>query len=80
MCRHTGTLLSHKKGNLAICDNMDGPRGYYAKGSIRQRRANTTGPYLYVGPKKQNKTRLRTNRWFLRRARGPGDAEIDEGD
>ena len=24
--------LSHKKEcNLAICDNMDGPRGYYAK-------------------------------------------------
>ena len=33
---HTHTqrriLLSHKKeGNLAICDNMVGPRGHYAK-------------------------------------------------
>ena len=27
-----GILLSYKKEwNLAICDNMDGPRGYYAK-------------------------------------------------
>ena len=25
-------LFSHKKeGNLAICDNVDGPRGHYAK-------------------------------------------------
>ena len=29
---HNGILLSHKKWwNLAICDNMDGPWGYYAK-------------------------------------------------
>ena len=29
---YDGTLLSHKKErNLAICDNMNGPRGYYAK-------------------------------------------------
>jgi len=27
-------LLSHKKEcNLAICDNMDGPRGYYGEGN-----------------------------------------------
>ena len=24
---HNGTLCSHKKGNPAICDNMDGPEG-----------------------------------------------------
>ena len=33
-------LLSHKKEwNLTICDNMDEPRGYYAKWTIpgRQR-------------------------------------------
>ena len=29
---HNGILLSHKKElNLAICDNMDGSRGYYDK-------------------------------------------------
>ena len=29
---HDGILLSHKKeSKLAICDNMDGLRGYYAK-------------------------------------------------
>ena len=29
---YNGILLSHKKEcNLAICDNMDGPMGYYAK-------------------------------------------------
>jgi len=26
--KKTGTLLSHEKGNLAICDNMDEYRGY----------------------------------------------------
>ena len=28
---HGGILLSHKKENLAICNNMNGPRGYHAK-------------------------------------------------
>ena len=28
---HDGLLLSHKWRNPAICDNMDGPRGYYAE-------------------------------------------------
>ena len=29
---NNGRLFSHKKEwNLAICDNMDGPRGYYPK-------------------------------------------------
>ena len=29
---HNGILLTLKKeGNPAICDNVDGPRGHYAK-------------------------------------------------
>ena len=29
---YNGVWLSHKKElNLAICNNMDGPKGYYAK-------------------------------------------------
>ena len=29
---HSGILLGHKKeGNPAICDNIDGPCGHYAK-------------------------------------------------
>ena len=29
---YRGILLSHKDdGNLAICDNVDGPRKYYAR-------------------------------------------------
>ena len=28
---HKRILPSHKKQNLAICNNMDGPHGYYAK-------------------------------------------------
>ena len=30
---YNGILLSHKKGNNAICSNMDGPRDYHTKGS-----------------------------------------------
>ena len=31
---HNGILLNHKKEqNVAICSNMDGPRGHYAKQS-----------------------------------------------
>lgn len=36
--RHNGTLFSRKKEqNLAICDNLDGPRGYYAEGNMSYR-------------------------------------------
>ena len=28
---YNGILLNHKKRNLAICDEMDGPWGHYAK-------------------------------------------------
>ena len=27
---HNGILFNHEKGNFAICDNMDRPRGHYA--------------------------------------------------
>ena len=30
-CTHNEILLSYIKKNLAICDNMGGPRGYYTK-------------------------------------------------
>ena len=31
-CMYNGILLNHKKEwNLASCDNIDGPREYYAK-------------------------------------------------
>lgn len=28
---HNGLLFSHKEGNLAICDNVDGSGGHYVK-------------------------------------------------
>ena len=33
VCVYTNNeiLLSHKKQNLVICNNLDEPRGYYAK-------------------------------------------------
>ena len=33
---YNGILLSHRKEwNLAICDNTDGPSGYYAQGNVK---------------------------------------------
>ena len=47
-------LLSHKtEWNFAICNNMDGFGGYYAK-RIRQRKANTVRSHLYMESKKYN--------------------------
>ena len=37
---HSGILFREKEGNLASCDNMGGPGGYYAKLSVRQRKTN----------------------------------------
>ena len=52
-----GILFTHEKeGNPAICDNMEGTWGYYAKWTVRQRTINTIwylcgitcGIWLYV--------------------------------
>lgn len=42
--------LSHKKGwSLAICNNMNGPRDFYAKWNVREKQ---TWFHLYVEYKK----------------------------
>ena len=42
-------LLSHEKEqNLAICDNMDGPRGYYAKWNKSDRERQTPYDFTYM--------------------------------
>ena len=45
---YNGILLSHKKWNFAICDNMGGPRGYYGKrnNSDRERQMPYDFPYM----------------------------------
>ena len=53
---YNGILLSHKTGqNFAICSNMDGLGGHYAKWTKRQRKTNTVWYHLYVESKKYNK-------------------------
>ena len=54
---HNGIPLSHRKieWNLAICSNMDGLGGHYAKWTVRQRKTNTLQYHLYVESKKYNK-------------------------
>ena len=42
-------LLGHKKGwDLAICSNMDGPRGYYAKWNKWGRERQIPYDFTYV--------------------------------
>ena len=43
-------LAIKKEENPAICDNMGGPWGYYAKWN-RQRKTITLWPHLYVESK-----------------------------
>ena len=38
---------------------MEGPRVYYAKWNVRQRKTNTVWFHLYVESKKQNKQKTR---------------------
>lgn len=53
--RYTHTILfSHKKGDLAICDNMGAPRGTLMVHEISQRKTNTTWSHLYVESKNKN--------------------------
>lgn len=48
---HNGVLISHKKKNRAIWDNMNGPSGYYAKWN----KPTTNTVISYVESEKQNK-------------------------
>ena len=51
------TLLNHKKEwNFAICDNMDGPRWYYAKwnSSDRERQILYDIAYMWILKNKTN--------------------------
>ena len=42
-------ITSHKKEwNLAICDNMDGPRGYYAKWNKSDEEWQTPNDFTYM--------------------------------
>ena len=48
---YDGMLFSHKtEWNLTICDNMDGPSGYFLS-EISQTKTNTGKFHLYVEPK-----------------------------
>ena len=45
---HTRILLSHKKWSLAICNNMKGSRGYYAKQNKSDRERQILHDLTYV--------------------------------
>ena len=63
VCIESGMLFSHnkkkKERNFAICSNMDGPGGYYAK-RISQRKKKTVWYHLHVQSKnlQQKSSRL----------------------
>ena len=47
---HNGISLSHKKKewNFAICDNMDGLRGYYSRWNKSDRERQTPYDFTYM--------------------------------
>ena len=52
VCIYNGTLLSHKKEqNFAICSNMDGLAGHYAKWNKSDRGRKMLYFHLYVESK-----------------------------
>ena len=56
VCIYNGILLSYKKEwNFAICNNMDGLGGHYAKWNKSDRETNTVWYHLHVKSKKYNK-------------------------
>ena len=58
---YNGILLSHKKGNRAICSDMDGPRDYHTKWSKSDREeTNIVWYHLYVESKKMIQMNLFT--------------------
>lgn len=51
-----GILLSYRKeGNLTICNNLDGPRGYYAERNTSGRKKNCMISLTWELEKPQNK-------------------------
>ena len=48
VCIHNGLLLSHKKWNPVICDNMGGPRGYYAEWNKSDREGQILYDFIYM--------------------------------
>ena len=67
-----GILFSHKKEwNLAICSNMDGPQGHYAKLSLTEKDKYCMMSLVYglskYKPRQNEKTNSRLERtdwWF----------------
>ena len=48
-CAYKEILLSHEKGNPAICDNMDGPWGHYAKWNKPYQERQILHGITYIG-------------------------------
>ena len=55
---YNGKLFSHKKGNFAICDHMDGYWGHYAKWSKLNRKTNTVWSHVWNLRAKNKKSEL----------------------
>ena len=56
-----------KEWNFDICNNMDGPRGYYAKWSQSDKKRQIPYDLIYMWNKKQNKTQWSRTEWGLPR-------------
>jgi len=60
VCERDGILLSHKELDLAICENMDGPRGYYAKWNKSDREGQIPHDFTNIWNLKTKQTKAET--------------------
>lgn len=73
---HRGIVFSHKKGLLAIWDNMDGSWGHYAQWN--KIKINTGWSHLHAQSKQQTLMEKEIRSVVLR-GRGWGCGEVKEG-
>lgn len=80
--RYNGILLNHKEEwNFPICDNLEGPKMYYAKGNITQsevRQRKTNAIWLHLCVKSKNKTNQNSDRTVLVASREEGGGWCNE--
>ena len=80
--KHTPPMFSHKKPlNLAICDNMHGPWGHYAKWSKSDIERQIPHDLVYIQNLKKNPQRHREQIGGCQRqgGRGWGVGKVGEG-
>ena len=67
-----------KEWNFAICSNVDGPWGHYAKWNKSDRERQILYDHLCVESKKKKNSLIQRTDWWLLEAAGVGWWEVEE--